>query len=158
MPGVTELTANLTHFIAQVLVTNLQAMPPDRQTWKPMETGRSALDQIQECAIINGMMAESVRTGQIGKMDFDLYERQKAELDTAEKAIARLLENTAKLTAAIRAYPADRLDEMVTLPFGSGMTMSAAEYLMMAFRNMNYHFGQISYIQTLYGDDKMHLF
>ena len=40
----------MTEHVTNELFKIARAMPVDRQTWKPLENGRSALEQLQECA------------------------------------------------------------------------------------------------------------
>ncbi len=61
-----------------------------------------------------------------------------------------------KLAEVILAVPDSALDDVISLPFAEGMTMSRAEVMMMTYWNYVYHTGQVAYIQRLYGDVEMH--
>ena len=138
------------------LARTFRAMPPDKQTWRPLEMGRSALDQVQECAGLNRFALEIFRTGEVPGFDTEEFARLKQEHDTADMALSLLKESTDQLVAAIEAFPVERLDEAITLPFGGGMPSSFGDLMFVTYWNMAYHVGQINYIQTLYGDNDMH--
>jgi uncharacterized damage-inducible protein DinB len=80
-------------------------------------------------------------------------ERTRAEIDTLEKAITFLRSSTDVLCSAIEACPDERLSE--TVQFGP-MTKTLADVMLFVHVHSGYHFGQINYIQTLYGDQQMH--
>lgn len=79
-----------------------------------------------------------------------------AELLTFEAGKEAAMQATTDLCQAILAFPADRLDDEVTLPFGPGVTFTMAEVLGLHYWNLVYHLGQVNYIQTALGDREMH--
>ncbi|NLI00558.1 MAG: DinB family protein [Chthonomonadales bacterium] len=151
-----QAAAHMCTTAAQNLRINLEAMPADKQVWRPLDKGRSALEQVQECAVINGFFASILRDQAVPEMQWDAYKAACAALDTAEKAAEALSASAKQLVADIEAFPEDRLDATVTLPFHEGMVMTFAQIMFAAYWNMTYHTGQIAYIQTLYGDNEMH--
>jgi hypothetical protein len=56
------------------------------------------------------------------------------------------------MKAAIIAFPEAEMNDEITLPWG---TYTLAAVMGFPAWNLNYHFGQINYIQTLYGDFSM---
>jgi hypothetical protein len=97
----------------------LHRIPADKRNWAPAETSRSALDQLAECAILNGQAVEMLHSRQ-WPTDFDMddYMREKAELARDENAaIALLDENTAKVCEAIRALPDEDLNLEIQMPW-----------------------------------------
>jgi uncharacterized damage-inducible protein DinB len=138
------------------IVINFDAMPAERQDWKPLDVGRSALSQVQECAIINPFFAAILTTQTVPAMEGEAYAAAKAALATPEAARAALAASADTLQAAIEAFPDEKLGETVTLPWGEGMVMTFGQIMLAPYWNMTYHQGQIAYIQTLYGDSEMH--
>lgn len=128
------------------LIKAAQATPADKQTWKPLERGRTVVDQVAECAMINTGSAQMVADRAWPDVDMAQWRQTQAALDTLDKAVAQLQAGTAALTAAIRATPDDALGVEITLPWA---TCSLAEVFLMPLWNMSYHEGQINYIQTL---------
>jgi hypothetical protein len=129
-------------------------MPADKIEWSPLDQGRTALDQLQECA-----MAPDLYLGYLDprhKRKANSY-AEAAELQsrwtTVDECLKALHEKTAALIAAIGALPRERLSEECTMPWGEQMTVQAIAGL--HYWNLTYHLGQINYIQTLYGDKAM---
>ncbi len=141
---------------AENLRINFEAMPGDKQDWKPLDLGRSALDQVQECAVINGFFTGILRDQAVPPLDWGAYKAACAALDTPDKATTALTDSAKALAAAIEAFPEDKMDDTVTMPFAEGMVMTFGQVMFAAYWNMTYHTGQIAYIQTLYGDNEMH--
>ncbi|HLJ53903.1 MAG TPA: DinB family protein [Chthonomonadaceae bacterium] len=155
MPTIQQLAAKVNGQCVEALIRNVRAMPADKADWQPLDAGRSALDQLKECAVICGL-ATSVLNERAFPADFgEQYGRAMAGLDTADRAIAALQANSAALDQAILAVPDADLDITVTIPW-SDKPSSVAEMMFMNYWNVTYHIGQISYIQTLYGDKEMH--
>jgi hypothetical protein len=155
MPTIQQLAAKLNRDVAAGLKRNAAAMPADRVSWKPMDVGRSALDQVAECALIARFGAGLLTDRTTPQMDMEAFQKARAELDTVEKAAAALDAGTDALCAAIEAFPAADLDKTIQLPwFGEPSTF--AEIMFLSYWNSVYHVGQIAYIQTLYGDKEMH--
>lgn len=153
MASLKEIAVKSNKELAAALVRNLKAMPADRQTWSPLDCGRSALDQVQECAVINKWVAQIYRTREVPPLGGDAFKAEMSALDTLEKACAGLEAATEELCAAIQAFPEAELDSSVTLPWD---TTTFAELFLVPYWNNSYHIGQISYIQTLYGDKEFH--
>lgn len=141
------------------LVRTVRAMPADKLDWKPMEEGRSALDQLQEVAQMPTFLAAVLQARAMPNFN----PQQMGEARQARKAWTtvdaceeQLKKNDAALFKAIRNFPDEELEKTVTLPFGGGMVRSMADIMLTHYWNATYHLGQINYIQTLLGDRDMH--
>lgn len=121
----------------------------DNASVKPMDIGRSAIDQVAECALITAYVADCTLARQMGLMDKSAYEAAKADLDTTEKAVAALNAATVAFVAAYEALPEDVHAEEAILPWGTKSTLGDLGEIV-CWNNI-YHIGQISYIQTLFG-------
>lgn len=121
----------------------------DRRNWSPGGQARTALDQLAECAIMNGVTARLIEDG-TWPDDFsdERYETDKQALIEAgwDVVIARLEESTRLAIDAIAATPEDRLQEQVSMPWGP---MTLEQIISYPYGNMVYHQGQISYIGML---------
>lgn len=155
MPTIQQLASKLNKMAAETLVRNVRAMPHDKVGWQPLEKGRTALSQLQECAIICGFSNHTLTNHTLPPDFNEAYGREAAELDTLEKTITRLDERAAALAATIEALPDEDLDITVKLPWMEEPS-TLAELMFMNYWNTVYHVGQVSYIQTLYGDTEMH--
>lgn len=153
--SIQAVMAKQTREVAAGLERTFSAMPADRQAWKPMDTGRSALHQIAENAVINSWVAQVVRDRAVPPFDGEEYGKACGALDTAGKALAALRSGTDSLVSAIESLPDSALDAQVQFPWDTAPS-TFAEAMLVAYWNMTYHIGQINYIQTLYGDNEMH--
>lgn len=134
-----------------------RAMPEDKLTWKVNDTGRSALDVCAECAQVIPSTIVMLKTGAMPAMDAGAMEAMGAEraswtLADCERICRERIEG---LYDAIRVFPDEDLQKPIALPFGDREWKLAdvASYLMW---NLTYHLGQVSFIQTLYGDHEMY--
>ncbi len=156
MSSVLTMAAEMTKHSARHIAANLKAMPPDKQVWRPLDAGRSALSLAQECAVMNRYAAQTLLDRKAPPFDFSQYEAACAALDTADKALAELDAATSHLVEVILDFPEEDLETRIPMPWAEGFTMSFLEIVLMSYWNMTYHEGQMAYIQTLYGDTEMH--
>lgn len=153
---VQDFIADETNRAMESILMQAKRVPSDKLEWKPMDEGRTTLDQIAECAIIAGFYPTLYQTRKLPDFDeatIKQFEEAKAQLDTLDKAEAALRENTAKTCDAIRAFPDEGLNDEMKF-FGPGMWKVSSVLNAHAW-NMHYHTGQICYIQTLLGDKGM---
>lgn len=138
---------------ANALATAAQKMPDERLKWHP-ETegnlGRDALDQLVECAYLNGWAATAFKNRALPPFDEKDYKEQK-DAHRNRGAIVWLTESTEALASAVASFPESQLGQTITNPF-TGKPMSWAEFADFFYWNNVYHEGQINYIQVLYGD------
>lgn len=130
------------------------AVPDEKRDWAPGGVARSVLGQMQEIAISGSWLLPVITQRSIpdtGGGAFDMTAN-----DTIEKCIEAARGSTNQICQAISAFPDDRLEEEITMPFGGGMTMTMAEILGLHHWNMVYHLGQINQIQLMLGDRVMH--
>jgi uncharacterized damage-inducible protein DinB len=121
----------------------------DKITWRPLDKGRNALDQVLECAGFARLGTHIFTHGTVPPMDQSVFEQFHAEHGTPEKALAVLQSATDEFARAIEALPAEKQQNKVTLPFGGGMEKTLVEVALMNYWNTVYHEGQVNYIQTL---------
>lgn len=132
-------------------------MPADKIAWKPLDQGRSALDQLQELAQAPTYVVGMLK-GQKEEPSPDHFQKMMEERkawDTVDKCQSIADKNYADLDAAIRSFPDEKLKDTVWLPYDGGRDFTMAEIMEYPRWNANYHQGQIAYIQTLYGDKEM---
>ena len=134
----------LLHSGADSLWRAVRAMPAEKLDWKPAPEARNARELVEEIVMTTGFSAEFIHTQKMPDMEHS--ETDKKGLDELEKEHRAALE---KLVEAIRAFPEDKLSEKVELPWGTSTWLEVISY---PYWNLMYHYGQISYIQTMYGD------
>lgn len=145
--------------LAQMIRTSYEALTRaaselgDKMDWRPLNKGRSALDQVIECASFAQLGTHILTHQALPPMDQGVFEELHAEHGTPEKALALAQSASDEFARAIEAFPAEKMGEKITLPFGGGMEKALGEIPLMAYWNTVYHEGQINYIQTLLGDE-----
>ena len=147
-----EFLATATTTQAENLVKAFLRIPEDKRSWKPEDKARSAQNQVAECALLNGYTASLIETHQfpISGSAMDVFFRDMAAMEALpwDQLHARLLENAAKVAAAIRATPDDALAIEIDMPWGN---QTLGQILAYPHWNMAYHEGQINYIASLLG-------
>ncbi|MGC4044330.1 MAG: hypothetical protein QM758_11075 [Armatimonas sp.] len=118
----------------------------DKATWSVMDKGRSAADQVAECALISGFAAGILTEKTCPPLDG--FSTAKAALAAApELALEKLAENTETLAGAIGGLTSDDHTASVAMPWGNEMTLP--EVAMLVHWNNSYHLGQVNFISTL---------
>ena len=151
MPGVIQtFLAKGTQKASDDLIAAFSQLPEDKRAWQPEGKARSAVDQMAECAILNGYTAHLIETQQWPIGSFDVFFTEKARVVGLEwQAIqAMLQENTQKAITAINATPDAALSLEIQMPWGK---QTLAQILAYAEWNMTYHQGQINYIASMLG-------
>lgn len=136
-----------------------KAVPTDKLSWKPLDEGRSVLDQAQEMAQCPVWAHTLVADQPMPEMGPDAQVKMKAEREswtTIDACQAECNARLAKLFELYRGVKDEQLEKTKWLPFDGGRDFTWKE--MMDYPNWNfiYHQGQINYVQTLYGDKDMH--
>ena len=135
---------------ADDLVTACQRIPEDKQRWSPEGKGRTALDQVAECALLNGYTADLIQNRRWADNAMETFMKDKAEAEALDwdALHAKLQENTKRLIAALQAVPDGDLQNPIQMPW---RTQTLAEIMAYPYWNMSYHQGQINYIASLLG-------
>jgi len=149
-----NLAAERTRKEMHNLIQLLHITPTEKRHWKPLECGRSVIELVIECILVNRKWALTLRQGVYTRLSVQTVEQIKATCQDITLATQLLLEAAEELAAAILSLPAQQLENQITAPFG---TYSVADCCLLGYWNMVYHEGQINYIQTLYGDDAIHV-
>ena len=154
---VQDLIVRQTQRVLDDVIRSIEALPEEKRDWKPEESARSAMDQLREIAWTPTFYMTLLQPEQGGwGADHDAIKSQAQQAMSLEDGADMARRATGELCNFISAFPDDRLDEDVNLPFGGGMVLTMAEVLGIHYWNLVYHHGQISYIQTLLGDREMH--
>ncbi len=148
MPTQQSFLAAATEKAAADLAKAFVMLPEDKRLWQPAESARSAMDQVAECAILTGYMANLLHTRQWPDGQFDLFFAEKADLVAQgwEEIHPRLIESAGRVAAVIAALPDDDLAAEIETPW---RTQSVGGWMTYPHWNMTYHEGQINYIASL---------
>ena len=140
--------AETTRKTAEELTAAFLKLPEDKRVWSPHDKARSALDQMAECAVLNGYTAALILSHKWEGSSMDAFFQAQDELEAKgwEACNALLVANTSEVIAAISAAPDDTLSLDIPMPWGS---QKMTEILAYPSWNMTYHLGQINYIGSL---------
>ena len=127
-------------------------VPAEKLAWKPLDNGRSVLDQAQECALCPLWVPGLLEKRGFDPSGFEAFEAAKGQLTTLDACEAAGKANLSTMTDAINAFPDADMDVKIDLPWGN---YTLCEIMGFPAWNLKYHFGQVNYIQTLYGDFSM---
>lgn len=144
----------ITERASRLLANDLNALPKEKQNARPDGCARAPLHIVAECAAVNNMIARLLKGEAFQRPSPEEREAFLKSFDTAEKAVSFLEQETQTLLAAFETLDESTLGEETDSPLGRPMTRFAIAELPAV--HMMYHDGQLNYIQTLYGDDKMH--
>ena len=144
-----EYVAEQTERVATALADFVGTTDPARLSWEPSleggGKGRSVLDQMAECIAVNFRFAALLRG--------EPAPEAPAAPQSAADAQAQIVASAEQLAAAIRALTDSDLEKPLSLPRGA-LPLSRA--ILVPYRNMAYHAGQINFIQMLAGDSEFH--
>lgn len=149
MPTLQDFFADSTAKAAADLEKAFLRLPQDKRITNCGGDSRTPIDQVAECAILNGTTAGILAT-QSFPADFDFAGFEQAKKDLAqdwEGLKALFDENTSLAAAAIRAVPDEALDAEIAMPWGP---MKISQIIAYPYWNMTYHEGQINYIAAVH--------
>ena len=142
----TELLAGQIGFALRNIKNNLDFIPDDKLDWKPAPKANSVLEIVNHVAgSIYGIT--EVMTGSGMKPNF-------TPAVNREDAKSLLQNGVDGYIAALRGLKPQDMGRTVQLPIGDLPLGAAAGVPVVELIN---HHGQITYIQTLLGDDESHL-
>ncbi|GIV10335.1 MAG: hypothetical protein KatS3mg019_2426 [Fimbriimonadales bacterium] len=152
-----RLVSKLTLDAVDELLRYAKAIPTDKFGWRPAEHARSALEILQECAVLPAAIAAWLhdRPQSPPNMEqYAVYWAQAETLTTVQACEQALRENTQKLLQVVELLSEADLSQTAVAPWGKTYTL--AEGCFIHHWNVTYHLGQIAYIQLLYGDTEYH--
>lgn len=135
----------------------IRAMPPEKQSWKVLDAGRSAIQQLQECAHVPNWFITILETRRSPFLEPGFREREREEMaksEDIELLEAKLRAGTDRLCQLIESLSDEDLAFRVEI--APEWRASLGEVCVFHYRNLWYHVGQVNFIQTLYGDMAMH--
>jgi len=144
-----EFAADAARRAAKDLLDAALLLPDDKRGWQPLGKGRSALDQLAECAMINGSTVEIIQSHQFPVTDMEAWMQAKTNLAGNWEQCAALLQSSAAQAAeAILTVTDDQLPLEIAMPAQAG-PFSLAQIILYPYWNMTYHQGQITYIGSV---------
>lgn len=145
MSALHDLAKGFTMHSAETLCKDASFVPSESLDWKPMEHGKSVNEILSECAKGNMALAAAVRGEDPKDMDTSV------DFDALKGCV---MASAKEVCDAIDSLSDEDLGKEAQMPWGQIFPMAAA--IMLPTSHMNYHDGQINYIQLLLGDLKFH--
>lgn len=136
------------------LVRAAKAVPAGRRMWQPGGVARHSVRIVAHCATSNFFLAAVFASA---PLPYRTHEDQEAAMDACaglDQAEQLLNRSVAAVCDAIVAIAADRLNEIMIMPWAERMPVALG--LISPALHMQHHTGQINYIQSLLGDDEHH--
>jgi uncharacterized damage-inducible protein DinB len=149
-----EVALNATLRTRDDLARALRALPADRLRWQPGDIAQNALRVVAHCATTNLFFAAALSGAPLPYRTHEEQEAAVQSCDTLEKAEAFLNRSVTAVCDVIVSLPESRLSEPMVMPWGERIPL--AQGLLSPSYHMQYHEGQLNYLQTLLGDDEYH--
>lgn len=121
----------------------------DKLDYRAGPQNRSVLELLRECVTMPGFLAPMLIDRKLPPMDGS---PDQSHLTDVAACRAEWTGNREALFAAIRAFPHDALGETVDTPWGTFTWLQMLDY---AQWNVNYHAGQLAYVELTHGITEM---
>jgi hypothetical protein len=126
---------------------NLDFTPDDKLNWKPSETAKSTLEITTEVLGVFGFVRG------LFNPDFQQAEDY-ATVKTGDEAKEKIKATTRAYAEFLRSLTPADLEGTYDTPFGPFPKMRLA---LLPVQELSHHHGQITYLQTIWGDKDSHL-
>jgi len=131
---------------AEFFVKTAEQITEDKANEKPAETAMSAREIVDHCTETNAAM------GRMLGEDVPNYDPSSAE--SFQKALSVFQTSCDRLSETLANVPDQRLDEEVET--SGGQSMPVTRIMSIPAVHVGYHWGQLAYLQTLWGDTEDH--
>ncbi len=143
-----ERMIGVTEFSTAMLVTAAKHIPADKLGVSPGGKAKSPLEIMTHCANFPRWIIATIKEGQMASF------AESEQFASMDAAIAGLKNNQADFYNFARTLSDDDLAKPIQFPWASS---TVGQTLMYQEWNNTYHFGQLSMIQMLLGDEEMYL-
>ncbi|MFB6286538.1 MAG: DinB family protein [Candidatus Bipolaricaulia bacterium] len=131
---------------ADFFVKTAEAIPEEKADDRPAETAMSAREIVDHCTESNAAMGRM-----LGE---DVPDYDPSSADSFQKALQVFQTSCDRLSQTIASVPDERLEE--TVETGGGGSMPMKRILSIPSAHVGYHWGQLAYLQTIWGDTEDH--
>jgi len=153
MASILDAAKGFTTWNAERLIKDAGYIPAEKLNWCAMACAKTAAQILAEIAESNSRIAASIRGEKPGPAE-EAFAKRVEQASTVEALGQLVLESARAVCQAIDSHSDADLEERITMPWGAVFPL--AEAVLLPASHMNYHDGQINYIQLLLGDDKFH--
>ena len=134
-------------------MSDLRAMNTDLLAKAPGSSARSPFDFTFEVALVNRRVAARLRKEDPGPWHGEGWLKAPSEFCVKDEAIRAVEESGKAVLSSWDAWPAESLNEKITLPNGETTPLEMANLIA---RHLVYHDAQLNYCQALSGDEEVH--
>jgi uncharacterized damage-inducible protein DinB len=127
--------------LSELFLKAARVVPAEKQNWKPMPNGKSAQEILAHLGMANYFFAALLRGSAPPEVKNATNYEEALKLFEASKS---------QLAQAIRSVDPATFNEKRTMPWGEERTLK--DLITSPMPHMAYHWGQIAYLQTLWGD------
>ena len=115
----------MTQRAVETLFRTARAVPADKLTWKPLDNGRTALDQLQECAQVplffKTILEQKKAPEGVDEKYFEEARKRRQQWNTLEECERKCLDHSKQLCDVIAKLSDQDLQAKVKLPFAGGV-------------------------------------
>ncbi|OGF56698.1 MAG: hypothetical protein A2Z21_06300 [Candidatus Fraserbacteria bacterium RBG_16_55_9] len=149
-----QLESRRVQAIMELCSNAAQGVPTDKSQWKPEGLGKSVHEILEHLAGANHGFAALIRGGALSETAKKSVDRQSIKNPAASypHAVEALRESGQALAEAIASVPDEQLRQERPMPWGE--TWAVTRLLTAPSAHIAYHWGQICYLQTLWGDQE----
>ena len=140
--------------ITKGYLRDLSYIPEDKLGVSPIGAARSPLAFTAECIGFNMLVADVLEGKPFQTPEPDAMAAFACSIDTSEKARDGIQASSQRIIALLKGMSSEELAAPATTPWGT--PLNNLKLAGMAAHHMNYHDGQLNYIQALYGDAEDH--
>jgi len=137
--------------LIELLYRAARHVPPERSEWKPEGKGKSAREIVEHLVGANHAFARLIK-GDAFETTIEKADRQKVHIraENYEQALEALRASGEALAEAVASVPDDQLGRERRMPWGE--TWKLTRVISTPSAHIAYHWGQLCYLQTLWGD------
>lgn len=132
---------------------DLRALPDDAISRSPGGAARTPANITYEIVLVNQRLATRMKGEDPGPFDPGAWSETPAEYQTKDGAAGAFEESLNQVVAVVEAIPGEEMLREIPTPSGTTSPFDLAEF---CAYHINYHDGQLNYIQALLGDAEIH--
>lgn len=132
---------------------DLRALPDEAISQSFGGAARTPANFTYEIVLVNKRLSTRMKGEDPGPFDPNVWVETPAEFQTKEGAAGAFEESLNQVVALVESIPAEEMLREIPTPTGTTSPYDLAEF---CAYHINYHDGQLNYIQALHGDAEIH--
>jgi len=137
--------------LMELMAKTAREVPQDKIDWKPDPKGKSTREILEHLTGANHAFAALIRGESVPASDKQSFSIKPDQMDDAFAALHR---SGLHLSEAIAEVTDSQLEEQREMPWGE--TWKMLRLISSPSSHISYHWGQLAYLQTLWGDQVDH--